>query len=169
MSLALMFVVVGLLALITAPRAAATGVIGTILGGVGFAALLLCTRHSRTRSAVLLSMVVGILGLATVAVSAALYHPQWRPAVGVVLAAAAAVVVEVEPGFHEGDHGIRGRVRAVHHGLEEADPVRMPVQRVSQSECDERLAGSRRGRTDINSLGHDPPFAPVSVQHTDSY
>ena len=86
-------VVVGLLALITAPRAAATGVIGTILGGVGFAAILLRTRHSRTRSAVLLSMVVGILGLATVAVSAALYHQQWRPAVGVVLAAAAAVVV----------------------------------------------------------------------------
>ncbi|MEO5983407.1 MAG: type VII secretion integral membrane protein EccD [Pedococcus sp.] len=86
-------VVVGLLAIITAPRAAATGVAGTILGGVGFAAILLRTRHSRTRSAVLLSMVVGILGLATVALSAALYHPQWRPAVGVVLAGAAAVVV----------------------------------------------------------------------------
>ncbi|WP_406831438.1 type VII secretion integral membrane protein EccD [Pedococcus sp. KACC 23699] len=86
-------VVVGLLAVLTAPRAAATGVMGTVLGGLGFAAILLRTRHSRTRSAVLLSMVVGILGLATVAVSAALYHPQWRPAVGVVLAGAAAVVV----------------------------------------------------------------------------
>jgi type VII secretion integral membrane protein EccD len=88
-------VVVGLLAVVMAPRAVATGVLGTVLGGVAFVAILLRTRHSRTRSAVLLSMVVGIVGLATVAVSASLYHPQWRPAVGVVLAGAAAVVVSL--------------------------------------------------------------------------
>ena len=56
--------------------------------------------------------------------------------------AAAAVVVEVEAGLHQRDHGVRGGVGAVDHGLEEADPVRVPVERVRQAQGYERLARS---------------------------
>ena len=83
----------GLVSLLAAPFVAATGWVGTVLGAVGFSAVLLRTRHSRTRATVLVAMVVGILGLAVVGVSAALSHPDWRPLMGVALAAAAAVVV----------------------------------------------------------------------------
>ncbi|HEX8972963.1 type VII secretion integral membrane protein EccD [Oryzihumus sp.] len=83
----------GLVALVCAPQAASGGVLGTVLGATAFAAVLLRTRHSRTRSSVLVAMVVGVLGLAVVGVSAALTHPSWRPFMGVALAGAAAVVV----------------------------------------------------------------------------
>ena len=83
----------GLVALLAAPFVARTGWLGPVLGAVGFAAVLLRTRHSRTHASVLVSMVVGILGLAVVGVSAAIAHPDWRPLLGVALAAAAAVVV----------------------------------------------------------------------------
>ncbi|KQU66464.1 hypothetical protein ASC58_15650 [Phycicoccus sp. Root101] len=83
----------GLVALLTAPFVARTGWLGPVLGAVGFAAVLLRTRHSRTHATVLVAMVVGILGLSVVGVSAALAHPSWRPLLGVALAGAAAVVV----------------------------------------------------------------------------
>ena len=74
-------------------------------------------------------------------------------------AAAAALVVEIEPGLHQRHHGVRRGVVAVDHGLEEADPVRVPVQRVRQPQRYERLAGARGGRADVDSFGHGPPFA----------
>lgn len=86
-------VAVAAVTLLTAPQVVATGLGGTALVTAGFAAVLLRTRHSRTRVTVLLSMVGGVLGLVVGAVSAALTHPEWRPAVGIVLAASAAVVV----------------------------------------------------------------------------
>jgi type VII secretion integral membrane protein EccD len=83
----------GATALLAAPFTAAAGKLGTLLGVVGFVAVLLRTRHGRTRATVLVAMVVGIVGLAVIGVSAALTHPTWRPLMGVALAAAAAVVV----------------------------------------------------------------------------
>ena len=72
---------------------------------------------------------------------------------------AAAFVAEVEPGLHQRDHGVRGDVVAIDHGLEEADPVRVPVQGVRQPEGYERLPGARGGRADVDSFGHGSPFA----------
>lgn len=86
-------VAAGTVALLAAPFAAATGVLGTVLGVVGFVAVLLRTRHSRTRATVLVAMVAGVLGLATVGIAAAVTHPGWRSALGVGMAAGAALVV----------------------------------------------------------------------------
>ena len=54
-------------------------------------------------------------------------------------AAAAALVVKVEPGLHQGHHRVRRGVVAVNHRFEEADAVRMAVQRVRQAQRYERL------------------------------
>ena len=86
-------VAAGAVALLAAPFAAATGVLGTVLGVVGFVAVLLRTRHSRTRATVLVAMAAGVLGLATVGIAAAVTHPGWRSALGVGMAAGAALVV----------------------------------------------------------------------------
>lgn len=85
----------GGIALLTTPQLVSAGLAGTGLVVAGHVATLLRTRHSRTRTAVLLAMASGILGLAVAAVAAAQLHPSWRPALAVVLAAGAAVVVSL--------------------------------------------------------------------------
>ncbi len=79
--------------LLTVPQLAASGMAGTLLVVAGSVAILLRTRHSRTRTAVVLAMATGVLGLALAAVVAALAHPTWRPALAVVLGSTGAVVV----------------------------------------------------------------------------
>ena len=76
------------------PQLVSAGVSGAMLVFVGFVATLLRTRHSRTRTTVLIAMVSGVTGIAVAAVSAAQTHPDWRPALALGLAGAAAVVVE---------------------------------------------------------------------------
>ncbi len=85
----------GGIALLTTPQLAASGLAGTLLVVAGCVATLLRTRHSRTRTSVLLAMATGILGLAVAAVVAAVAHPTWRPALAVLLGAAAALVVSL--------------------------------------------------------------------------
>ncbi|MGG5260882.1 EsaB/YukD family protein [Phycicoccus avicenniae] len=80
-------------ALLAVPQLAASGLAGTLLVVAGSVATLLRTRHSRTRTAVVLAMATGVLGVALAAVVAALAHPGWRPALAVVLGATGAVVV----------------------------------------------------------------------------
>jgi len=60
---------------------------------VGFAAVLLGTRHARTRASVLLAMVTGIAGIALATIAAVQTHPSWRPWLALALASAAAVIV----------------------------------------------------------------------------
>ncbi|MBR7742835.1 type VII secretion integral membrane protein EccD [Phycicoccus sp. BSK3Z-2] len=83
----------GGVALLTTPQLAASGVPGTALVVAGAAATLLRTRHSRTRTSVVLAMATGVGLLALAAVVAALAHPGWRPVLAVVLGTAGAVVV----------------------------------------------------------------------------
>lgn len=82
-------------ALLTTPQLVSAGLWGAALVVVGHVASLLRTRHSRTRTSVLLAMASGIVGLAVAAVSAAQLHPTWRPALAVVLGGGAAVVVSL--------------------------------------------------------------------------
>src|SRR5690606_8107686 len=71
----------------------ASGASGALLAFVGHVATLLRTRHSRTRTTVLIAMLGGITGLAVASVAAAHTHPDWRPLLALGLAGAAAVVV----------------------------------------------------------------------------
>lgn len=75
------------------PELVSSGASGALLTFVGFIATLLRTRHSRTRTTVLIAMVGGITGLAVASVAAAQTHPDWRPLLALGLAGAAAVVV----------------------------------------------------------------------------
>ena len=75
------------------PQVVATGVSGALLVFVGFVATLLRTRHSRTRTTVLIAMIAGVAGIAVAAVAAAQTHPEWRPVLALALAGAAALVV----------------------------------------------------------------------------
>ena len=83
----------GGVALLTTPQLVSAGLAGTLLVVAGHVATLLRTRHSRTRTSVLLAMSTGIMGLAVAAVAAAQLHPTWRPALAVVLGGGAALVV----------------------------------------------------------------------------
>ncbi len=80
-------------ALLAVPQLAASGLAGTLLVVAGSAATLLRTRHSRTRTTVVLAMSTGVLALALAAVVAALTQPTWRPALAVVLGTTGAAVV----------------------------------------------------------------------------
>ncbi|MGL5930803.1 MAG: EsaB/YukD family protein [Dermatophilaceae bacterium] len=80
-------------ALLATPELVASGLPGTGLVAAGAIATLLRTRHSRTRTTVLLAMCTGILTLALGAVVAAHTHPGWRPLLAVVLGGTASVVV----------------------------------------------------------------------------
>lgn len=75
------------------PQLVAAGVSGALLTFVGFLATLLRTRHSRTRTTVLIAMIAGVVGVAVAAVTAAQTHPDWRPILALALALAAALVV----------------------------------------------------------------------------
>jgi type VII secretion integral membrane protein EccD len=85
----------GGIALLTTPQLVAAGLAGTLLAVAGHVATLLRTRHSRTRTSVLLAMATGVLGLAVAAVAAAQLHPGWRPALAVLLGGGAALVVSL--------------------------------------------------------------------------
>ncbi|GAA4368542.1 type VII secretion integral membrane protein EccD [Nocardioides caricicola] len=86
---------VGLLLVLLAPLAVSLGVAGALLAVLCCLVVMLRTRQYRTGTEVLVGLVSGILGLASVAVSTLLIHPDWRPTVAVVLAAAGAVLLAV--------------------------------------------------------------------------
>ncbi|NYD57315.1 type VII secretion integral membrane protein EccD [Nocardioides marinisabuli] len=86
---------VGLLLVLVAPVAVALGVSGTLLALVCCLVVMLRTRQYRTGSEVLVGLVSGIAGLASVAVALLWLQPQWRPTTALVLAAAGAVLLAV--------------------------------------------------------------------------
>jgi type VII secretion integral membrane protein EccD len=86
---------VGLLLVLTAPLAVSLGVAGTLLAIVAALVVMLRTRQYRTGSEVLVGLVSGIAGLASVAVSMLWLHPGWRPTAAVVLAVTGAVLLAV--------------------------------------------------------------------------
>jgi hypothetical protein len=86
---------VGLLLVLIAPLAVYLGLSGTLLALVACLVVMLRTRQYRTGSEVLVGLVSGILGLASVAVSLLWMHPDWRPAASVALAATGAVLLAV--------------------------------------------------------------------------
>jgi hypothetical protein len=84
---------VGLLLVLIAPLAVSLGVAGAELAVLCCLVVMLRTRQYRTRSEVLVGLVSGILGLASVGVATLWLHPDWRPAAAVVLAASGAVLL----------------------------------------------------------------------------
>lgn len=84
---------VGLLLVLIAPLAVSLGLAGAALGVVACLVVMLRTRQYRTGSEVLVGLVSGIVGLASVAVSLLVLHPDWRPATAVTLAATGAVLL----------------------------------------------------------------------------
>jgi type VII secretion integral membrane protein EccD len=86
---------VGLLLVLSAPLAVSLDTSGTLLAALCCAVVMLRTRQYRTGAEVLVGLVSGILGLAAIAVSALWLHPDWRPTIAVVLAAAGAVLLAV--------------------------------------------------------------------------
>ncbi len=88
-------VATGLVIMAMTPVLVATGLIGTILAAVAIGLTILRARLTRTRAAVVATMVTAMLGLVEIGVLAALLHPDWRPTIVVVLAVAAAAVLTV--------------------------------------------------------------------------
>ncbi len=86
---------VGLLLVLIAPFAVSLGFAGTLLALVACLVVMLRTRQYRTGSEVLVGLVSGIVGLASIAVSSLLLHPDWRPATAVVLAVTGGVLLAV--------------------------------------------------------------------------
>jgi hypothetical protein len=86
---------VGLLLVLITPLAVSLGLFGTLVALMCCAVLMLRTRQYRIGSEVLVGLVAGVAGLATVAVSVLWLHPTWRPATAVALAATGAVLLAV--------------------------------------------------------------------------
>ena len=86
---------VGLLLVLVAPLAVGLGLAGTLLAVACCLLVMLRTRQYRTGSEVLVGLVSGILGLASVAASVLWLHPDWRPAAAVVLAVAGGTLLAV--------------------------------------------------------------------------
>lgn len=86
---------VGLLLVLIAPLAVSLGVAGTLLAVVACLVVMLRTRQYRTGSEVLVGLVSGIVGLASVAVAMLWLHPGWRPTAAVALAVTGAVLLAV--------------------------------------------------------------------------
>lgn len=86
---------VGLLLVLVAPVAVALGLSGTLLALVCCGVVMLRTRQYRTGSEVLVGLVSGIAGLASVAVALLWLQPQWRPTTALVLAVAGGVLLAV--------------------------------------------------------------------------
>ncbi|TYL54893.1 type VII secretion integral membrane protein EccD [Nocardioides sp. BGMRC 2183] len=84
---------VGLLIVMVAPLAVGLGVTGTLLAVDACLIVMLRTRQYRTRSEVGLGLASGIAGLVVTAASVLLVHPDWRPTLAVVLAAAGGLLV----------------------------------------------------------------------------
>lgn len=77
---------VGVLLLLVAPLAVSLGLSGTLLALTCCAVVMLRTRRYRTGPEVLVGLVSGVLGLASVAVAVVWMHPGWRPTAAVLLA-----------------------------------------------------------------------------------
>jgi type VII secretion integral membrane protein EccD len=86
---------VGLLLVLITPLAVSLGLFGTLVALMCSVVLMLRTRQYRIESEVLVGLLAGVAGLATVAVSVLWLHPTWRPATAVALAAAGAVLLAV--------------------------------------------------------------------------
>ncbi len=86
---------VGLLLVLIAPLAVSLGAWGTLVGVMSCLVVMLRTRQYRVGSEVLVGLVSGIAGLASIAVSVLVLHPDWRPVAAVVLAAAGAALLAV--------------------------------------------------------------------------
>ncbi|MGB0099705.1 MAG: type VII secretion integral membrane protein EccD [Nocardioides sp.] len=84
---------VGLLLAMIAPLAVSLGVAGTIIAVLCSLVLMLRTRQYRTRTEVLVGLVSGIVGLVSTGIATLWLHPEWRPTVAVILAAAGALVL----------------------------------------------------------------------------
>ena len=78
-----------------APLVVSLGLSGTLLAVGCCLAVLLRTRHQRAHTQVLVDLVVGIAGLACVAVSLFCLHPAWRATTGVALGATGTVLLAV--------------------------------------------------------------------------
>ena len=101
---------VGLLLVLVAPVAVALGLSGTLLALVCCGVVMLRTRQYRTGSEVLVGLVSGITGLASVAVALLWLQPQWRPTTALVLAAVGAALLALtllpgEPSVRRGRLG----------------------------------------------------------------
>ncbi len=79
--------------MLVAPLAVSLGVTGAVLAVLCCLVVMLRTRQYRTGTEVLVGLVSGILGLASVAVSTLWLHPDWRPTVAVVLAGSGAALL----------------------------------------------------------------------------
>ncbi|MEV7973583.1 type VII secretion integral membrane protein EccD [Cellulomonas sp. NPDC089187] len=88
-------VAIGVLAVAAAPAVVATGVPGTVLLMLAFTGMLLATRQTYSRTDVLLTVTLSVVGLGATVLLAAALHPQWRPLLVGLCGAAAAVVVTV--------------------------------------------------------------------------
>ena len=83
----------GVLMVASVPDLVQAGVWGTALVVCALAVTVLRTRHTRTRSTVLIAMLSTVAGLALTAVVASHAHPSWRPTIALGLAVTAAVTV----------------------------------------------------------------------------
>jgi type VII secretion integral membrane protein EccD len=84
---------VGLLLVAISPLAVSRGLFGALLAVVCCLVVMLRTRQYRTGSEVLVGLVSGIVGLASVAVSLLVMFPEWQPVAAVVLASSGAVLL----------------------------------------------------------------------------
>ncbi len=86
---------VGLLLVLVAPLAVSLGVSGALLALMCCLVVMLRTRQYRTGTQVLVGLVSGVLGLVSGAAASLWLHPDWRPAMAVLLAAAGAALLAV--------------------------------------------------------------------------
>jgi len=84
---------VGVLLVLVSPLAVALGIAGSLVVVCGSVVLMLRTRQYRVGSEVATGLVCGVAGLAGVAVSILVEHPDWRSALAVVLAVVSAVLL----------------------------------------------------------------------------
>ena len=84
---------VGLLLVLVAPLAVSLGLSGALTAAMCCLVVMLRTRQYRIGSEVLVGLVSGIAGLATIGVSVLWLQPDWRPAAAVVLAAVGALLL----------------------------------------------------------------------------
>jgi len=84
---------VGLLLVLAAPLLVGLGLTGTILATVACVVVMLRTRQYRTGSEVLVGLGSGVAGLLATGAAILWLHPDWRPTVAVVLAAAGGILL----------------------------------------------------------------------------
>lgn len=84
---------VGLMLVLTAPMLVTLGISGALLGVCAATVLLLRTRQYRSGSEVFAGLAAGVAGIAVLGLSVALLEPAWRPALSVVLAVAATLLL----------------------------------------------------------------------------